>query len=76
MIYIEVETPHFTFRAFGETHDQARRALRVAWYKHVAQTDADPDYIDPESDGNVLDVEPGQCYLDDHLMVANGIPTK
>ena len=73
MFFLEVETPSFTFRAFAESEAGARKALRLAWAEHVTQTGAEPTYVNAAEDGNVYEVQPGECYRDDQLLIANGM---
>jgi hypothetical protein len=61
---VEVETAHFSFRACGRTEAEARAALAAGWKKHVEQSGADPDHLDPQEEGNVLVLRPGACYRD------------
>lgn len=61
---IEVETSHFSFRACGRTEAEAREALAAGWNKHVEQTGAAPDHVDPQEEGNLLVLRPGVCFRD------------
>lgn len=64
LVIIEVETSHFSFKGCGRTEAEARAALAAGWKKHVEQSGADPDHIDPQEEGNVLVLRPGASYRD------------
>ena len=74
MILLTFETPHFTFRAFGNTKFHAKRTLDLAWAAHAQQTGADRHYVRDHADGiEVTEFEPGECFRDDSVIVSNGI---
>lgn len=62
---VSLETSHFTFEAFAETPEQARRLLRRAVVKHCSQTGADRAYmLDGEADWQVDTLTLGTAYRD------------
>lgn len=64
LFIVEVETSHFSFKACGRTEAEARAALADGWQKHAEETGAEPGYVNPQEDGNVLVLRPGRCYRD------------
>lgn len=73
MVIATLETRHFTFTALGETREEALHALRLGWAAHAEQTGA-RGKLD-EDDVSFLDIEPGQVFRDQTLILSNGIPT-
>ncbi len=65
MVLVEVETAHWTFKAFGFSETHARAALAAGWARHCEQTGADVGHVDPATEGNVWTFQPGECYRDD-----------
>jgi hypothetical protein len=59
----ETSTYHFDFRAVAATPAEARAALWRGWRAHVAQTDADPNYL-TEDAINVMTGPLGQAWRD------------
>lgn len=58
LVMVDWETPNFRFVAYAVTEVVARDMLRQAWVTHIAQTGADPDYLDEfYEDVNVYEVE-------------------
>jgi hypothetical protein len=70
------ETRHFAFTAAGASRAAALQALNLGWAAHAAATGADPKLVqESEDDVRYLDIEPGQCFRDDTLILTNGIAT-
>ena len=61
------ETPRFIFEAYGETKDDALRALRFGWVRHCGEYDAERQYLDKYwDDVSVVELTLGHCYRDHH----------
>lgn len=60
----ELETAHFSFRAFGETEGKAIAALRAGWRAHQRDyplADAIPTYAD---EIHTYEIRPDVCLRD------------
>ena len=67
----EMETEHFSWRAFGTTQTQAREALEAGWLAHLTQygVGAEDDVLSPEAaldyyEPAIYRVRPGVCLRD------------
>jgi len=61
--HASIDTPNYSFDAYGSTREEAQRALMEVWKRHCQQTGAEPTYI-TRRDLTTVGVELGRGYRD------------
>jgi hypothetical protein len=59
-----MDTPSFTFTAYGRTAGECSAVMRKALRRHIRETGADPKYFDPDEDPTPAEVVLGRAYRD------------
>ncbi len=62
--HLHIDTPSFTFDAYGATSTDATEAMQKALRKHIKETGADPEYFGLDDLSPPTKVVIGRAYRD------------